>query len=237
MIDSLYRVLDAVGYRHPAHPTLSHMPIGLVFGAWVFIVAGVLLHRPVLAQSARYCCILACVLLFPTALLGYTDWQHYYAGAWLVPIKVKFILAAALLALLLVSIRLDIHPDRQSRGVLTIYTFCLLAVIGMGYFGGELVYGARTLTSSDRFRAGEKLFRANCSSCHPNGGNVISPALPVKGSSRLKDPATFLSFVRNPTLPDGSQGAMPPFSDEEISDHTVHELYQYIVNDLLHQQM
>ena len=33
MIDAFYNLLDKIGYLHPIHPAMTHMPIGLVVGS------------------------------------------------------------------------------------------------------------------------------------------------------------------------------------------------------------
>jgi mono/diheme cytochrome c family protein len=76
--------------------------------------------------------------------------------------------------------------------------------------------------------AGEKTFNLQCSRCHPNGGNVILPDLPLRGSSKLADFNTFLSFIRDPKMPDGSEGVMPVFSKKQLSDQEAKTLYNYI---------
>ena len=78
--------------------------------------------------------------------------------------------------------------------------------------------------------AGEKLFNLHCSRCHPNGGNLILPALPLRGSSKLADFKTFLSFIRDPKMPDGSEGVMPVFSKKEITAQEAKTLYQYLTS-------
>jgi hypothetical protein len=78
--------------------------------------------------------------------------------------------------------------------------------------------------------AGEKIFNLNCNRCHPNGGNVIPPDLPLRGSSKLADFKTFLSYIRDPKMPDGSEGVMPAFSKKQISDQEAQTLYQYITS-------
>ena len=62
---------------------------------------------------------------------------------------------------------------------------------------------------------GAKIFNVNCSRCHPDGGNVVVPILPLRGSSKLADFKTFLSFIRDPKMPDGSEGVMPVFSQTQ----------------------
>jgi len=81
--------------------------------------------------------------------------------------------------------------------------------------------------SSDN-SAGAKIFDDLCKRCHPGGGNIIVPSLPLKGSSKLSDFKTFLSFIRNPGMPDGSEGIMPRFSKRQISDQEAKKLYQYV---------
>ncbi len=78
--------------------------------------------------------------------------------------------------------------------------------------------------------AGEKIFNLNCNRCHPNGGNVILSDLPLRGSSKLADFTTFLSYIRDPKMPDGSEGVMPVFPKKQISDQEAQTLYQYITS-------
>jgi hypothetical protein len=77
-------------------------------------------------------------------------------------------------------------------------------------------------------RAGAKIFADSCANCHPDGGNVIVPSLPLKGSRVLANFRTFLAFIRHPKMPDGSQGAMPAFSQSQISKSQARRLYHYI---------
>ncbi len=82
MIELLYQVLEKIGYFHPIHPPLTHIPMGLVFGAFTFALVALLFRRTILPQLAyNRIILLALVLAFPTILFGYTDWQHFYEGA------------------------------------------------------------------------------------------------------------------------------------------------------------
>ena len=83
--------------------------------------------------------------------------------------------------------------------------------------------------ASEQLKHGENIFNASCRVCHVDGGNVLEPRFPLKGSQKLSDFKTFLSFIRNPKMPDGSSGAMPSFSDSAISDKDADDLYQYFV--------
>jgi mono/diheme cytochrome c family protein len=98
---------------------------------------------------------------------------------------------------------------------------------GQGYCGpGMGAYGRQGAQGQPQGGAG--LFSANCASCHPGGGNTIVPDLPIQGSPQLESFGAFRAYVRNPTLPDGEQGAMPSFSSRRISDQQMRELYQYL---------
>ena len=97
------------------------MPIGLVTGALVLGFVAWFFRRPSLWQAARYCLILALIFLIPTALLGYMDWQYYYAGAWLFYIKMKLILAGVLLVLLSIGLIVTRKPEVNPIASLTIY--------------------------------------------------------------------------------------------------------------------
>jgi mono/diheme cytochrome c family protein len=94
---------------------------------------------------------------------------------------------------------------------------------GMGQ--GQMMGGENP---SETGGAGAKIFSEHCASCHPHGGNIIVPDLPLKGSRVLANYKTFAAFIRNPKMPDGSHGAMPSFGEEKISDEQARELYHYI---------
>ena len=230
MFDIVYRSLAAIGYTHPIHPTEVHMPIGLVVGALVFAVTATVFRRERLAMTPRHCVILAFLWVFPTMLFGFMDWQHFYGGAWLFPIKVKLTVAPTLALVLLVSILLARKHGATSFRVLVCYGICFCLVVILGYFGGQLVYGQKrpASASSREYEAGEKIYATKCSACHPNGGNVIGPTRPVRGSPKLEDLNTFVGWVRHPMAP------MPAFSASTLSEEECKELLAYIRNVLEH---
>ena len=49
MIDAIYGFLQGLGYGHPLHPPLTHLPMGLVIASFVFAVLSLLI-------SQRRCC-------------------------------------------------------------------------------------------------------------------------------------------------------------------------------------
>jgi uncharacterized membrane protein len=226
MFNSVYEFLNSLGYPHPIHPTEVHMPIGLVVGALIFSLVLTLFRRERLTLTPRHCILLAFIWVFPTMLFGFMDWQHFYGGAWLFPIKVKIIVAPLLTVFLFIAILLGRRYGAGSMKVIPFYFISFCCVVVLGYFGGQLVYGGKTSPSPAGFKAGEKVFSANCSACHPQGANVLVPSKPLRNSHELRDLNTFVQYVRHPISP------MPAFSGSRIPDTEVKELYEYIVNVL-----
>jgi mono/diheme cytochrome c family protein len=75
---------------------------------------------------------------------------------------------------------------------------------------------------------GERIFAANCVVCHPNGSNVVAPELALKKAKQLGSLDTFIAFIRAPKMPDGSQGGMPAFPEDLVSNAQAGDLYKYI---------
>jgi hypothetical protein len=207
------------------------MLIGLVVGAFVFSLLAIFLKRPAMVQTARHCIVLAYLFLFPMVLLGYLDWQYYFSGAWLPAITMKIILTGIFLVLITIGI---ILATKSSRVQITamIYGLCFVLLIGLGYYGGHLAFSCMNPTAPWEFEAGAKIYSFQCASCHPNGGNIITPDLPLRGARQLANYNIFLDYLRNPVRPDGSDGEMPAFSARKISDNEARELYGYIVHVL-----
>jgi uncharacterized membrane protein len=225
-VRSFYDLLNAMGYHHPVHPILVHMTIGLSAGAFLFSLAGVLFPNKALRQSGFHCIALALVFVLPTMVLGLLDWAHFYASVWIFPVKMKLILAVALFLFLVTGTLLGLRAKDVTPTALVLYALCFLNVIGMGYFGGELVYGSKpSPAANSSSQAGEQSYRKNCSACHPNGGNTIDPDLPVKGSPKLTDFDSFLSWIRNPNP------GMPPYPESRISEKESRELYEYVAKE------
>ncbi|RLA89109.1 MAG: hypothetical protein DRG34_04025 [Deltaproteobacteria bacterium] len=86
MIEFFYKILTTVGYTHPIHAPTTHIPVGMVIGAFIFGIVSWKFRKENLARTAHHCITLALLALLPTVIVGIMDWQHYYAGAWLFPI-------------------------------------------------------------------------------------------------------------------------------------------------------
>jgi uncharacterized membrane protein len=235
MIEFFYKTLTTIGYTHPVHAPTTHIPVGMVIGAFLFALGAYLLKRSTLALTAWHCVLLALVALFPTVLFGYMDWQHYYAGAWVFPIKMKIGLAVSLLILLVIAVNLGRKAEKVATGVLLIYGLCLLNVTALGYFGGELVYGTKEpekAVEAQEAKVSGDLFNKTCKACHPGGGNAFKANFPLKSAPQLANFETFLGYIRNPKARDGSQTIMPPFPADKISEQQAREIYEYVVQVL-----
>jgi hypothetical protein len=80
------------------------------------------------------------VALLPVAGSGILDWLHFQQGEWNVYIIAKMILAGVLTLLLILSIVLKEKAATRGK-MLLIYLLCLACAGGLGYAGGQLVYG------------------------------------------------------------------------------------------------
>ena len=240
MIDSLYQFVTKIGFPDPLHAPITHIPIGLVIGAFLFLVVGIVFARRNVLTTARHVSILAFLFVFPTILFGVFDWLHFFRGALIPPIKMKMILASAVLVLLALGIILGSEVKIHAGPMLVIYGLAFVAVVGLGWYGARLVYGGWSpgsaqaapqetgKTAAVAGPAGQKLYADNCSACHPNGGNVVAADLPLKTSKKLADLATFTAFIRSPKMPNGSAGDMPAFPADQITDKQAGDLYSYI---------
>lgn len=232
MIDQLYDFFSKWGYIHPIHPPLTHGPIGAIIVAFLLGIAAWIWPRKNLRQSAYYAVIIAFILFFPTVLAGILDWQYYYSGAFFSPIQIKIALTIILLLLLSITLVTGRNANAPIWIMNTLFTLCLINAVGLGYFGGRLVYEGRLPEAEERYSHGRKIFVNRCSGCHVNGGNIIYPNLPLRSAPQLESYEQFLEFIRNPRLPNGEIGPMPAFKADKLTDRQARELYNYIIHGL-----
>ena len=238
VVDDFYHFLDMLGYLHPIHPAMTHMPIGLMVGAF-FLAWFAKLYKSgsysaKLLPSAYHVLVVAYIFYFPTVLFGLLDWQRYLAGAWLFAIKMKLILASVLFVLLTTGVIAGYKSKTKAAVMLSIYTLVLINVTVLGYYGGQLVYAGQTPMGPTQYQAGATVFDSNCSGCHAHGGNIINPNLPLRNAPQLDQANHFIDFIRAPVLPDGSKGAMPSFPRSRISDQQANDLYDYVLHVISH---
>ncbi len=139
MVENIISSLEQIGFTHPLHPMFTHLPMGMVIGAVVFSFFG-LKWKTHLPHTAGYCAILALVCMLPTILAGILDWQSRMEGVWEGLIVAKMVLSFVLTALLILSIVLKRKGASPGR-LFLIYFLCLACAGGLGFSGGELVYG------------------------------------------------------------------------------------------------
>jgi mono/diheme cytochrome c family protein len=95
--------------------------------------------------------------------------------------------------------------------------------MGGGMRGGQGYQGNQG--SQQQYRqqtGGAGLFAANCASCHPSGGNVVVPNLPLRGAPQLSSYSSFRAIVRQ------GRGSMPAFPASSLSDSQLRRLYRYV---------
>ncbi len=141
MTELIFQILNSVGFNHPLHPAMTHVPMGMIMGGFVFGIVSFLLRKPDLAKTAHHCFVLALIGILPTMLLGYMDWQHTYEGEWSTLIVLKMLLAVLLGVLLIFAVKLGRKTEPLSVKVAVIYILCLINTISLGFLGGELQYG------------------------------------------------------------------------------------------------
>ncbi len=236
MGSQLYGLLSDLGYHHPLHPALAHLPVGLTIASFIFIVLALLLKNSSLYSTSKHCLLLALLAVIPTIFTGYLDWQHFYGGALILPIKMKIGLAAALALFLLIASLTGKRDGSATVPGLMIRFLCLLLVTGLGYFGGEIVYGKGSTPAAQKeglnneyIMAGAKLFQANCALCHltDSSDTKIGPGL--KGLFLQKEmpvsgwPVSEQTVERQLKTPFAQ---MPPFA--KLSNEEVAALTEYL---------
>ena len=141
MIHAVYEFLARIGYTHPIHPPITHLPVGLTIGALIFTLIAVIFGREKLRLSAWHCAVLALVGVLPTALLGYMDWQERMGGAWMPVIGWKIGLASGLFVLLFAALFVSRKGRMGFALSILLYVICFGLVMTLGFLGGTLVYG------------------------------------------------------------------------------------------------
>ena len=137
----VFDFLSQLGFTHPLHPAMTHIPMGMVMGAVTFRFVGLIRKFRILARTGFHCIILGLLGIFPTVFTGYLDWQHTFGGEWEFLIVLKMVLAALLLIVLAVIAFKD-DPDQPKLNKMTLlYLLTVLVAIGLGFSGGELQYG------------------------------------------------------------------------------------------------
>jgi uncharacterized membrane protein len=141
MIELVYQTLAKIGYSHPLHPAMTHIPMGMIIGGFLFAVSSAVMRKDDLAKAAHYCYTLSLIFVFPTILLGYMDWQYKFDGEWNRLILTKIILAVMLTMMLGITFLYGKNVKVDMKQKLILYVICFAIAMGLGFIGGELQYG------------------------------------------------------------------------------------------------
>lgn len=221
MISRFYGFLEAVGYSHPIHPPLTHLPIGLVIVVFFSAAWSLVFGRHLLEPKSCYrISLIALFFLVFVVATGYTDWRHFYEGAWLFEIKVKYALTGVLLLTLLVGAVVGYSHEPRSKANFLLYLVAFLSVVGLGYFGAQLVLQEVSSEAPKAFRQGEKLFNRHCGECHAAGD--------LAGSSYVQSSDGFVTFLRGPGKAAGEALAMPAFSESQLSREEAGKILDFV---------
>jgi len=133
MTQIIFEFLNNIGFTHPVHPALTHIPMEMVMGAVTFRLASFLPRLKFLAKTGYHCIILGLLGIFPTAFAGYLDWQHKFGGEWEFLIIVKIILAIVL-TIVMATIAVIDDPETPRFDKKTVFYFLIvLLAIGLGF--------------------------------------------------------------------------------------------------------
>ena len=140
MVENLYSFLATVGFTHPLHPMLTHVPMGMIIGMVVFSLLGLIWKNNNLTETAFHCCVLALLAVGPVIGAGILDWLHLQQGEWNKYIIVKMILGTLLYHS---SGSGGHHEEKRGKpgedAAFLSSLPCLCRRLGL--FRGELVYG------------------------------------------------------------------------------------------------
>lgn len=141
MIELVYQTLAKIGFSHPLHPAMTHIPMGMIIGGFLFAVGSAVMKKDDLAMAAHYCYTLALIFVLPTMMLGYMDWQYRLEAEWNRLIFTKIVLALMLTAMLVTSFFYGKSVKVDIKQKLVLYVICFAIAMGLGFIGGELQYG------------------------------------------------------------------------------------------------
>lgn len=142
MTEFIFMWLQKLGYTHPLHAPITHVPMGMVMGGFVFALFAHVVRKPELFRTALHCYVLALLATPPAMFVGYMDWQHFYRGEANPYVTAKILLGALLLALCVVNIRLLRKETSPRLPVLAACGFSMVVAGLLGFLGGALQYGS-----------------------------------------------------------------------------------------------
>ncbi len=102
----------------------------------------------------------------------------------------------------------------------------ILAAAALVFVTAVIAQSGEKASAADQ--SGEALFKQNCASCHPEGGNIINPQKTLHKKSReannVKTAGDIVRSMRNPGP------GMTKFDEKSIPDNDARKIANYIVN-------
>jgi uncharacterized membrane protein len=114
--------------------------MGMIIGMVLFSAFGLIAKNAAFSQTAFHCSVLALLAVVPVIGAGILDWLQFQQGAWNPYIIVKMVLGFILTVLLVISVVFKRNGASPTK-MLVVYLLCLACAGGLGYSGGELVFG------------------------------------------------------------------------------------------------
>lgn len=139
MVTFIYKTLESIGFTHPLHPAITHLPMGMIMGGFIFALLA--FRKEALWKSAHYSFIVALVFAPPTIILGIMDWLYRYRGNMDTLFTLKFIFAGTLLIVLSAAVYLGQQEKRNDKLLFVMYLLSLFNAIALGFTGGAIAYG------------------------------------------------------------------------------------------------
>lgn len=145
----LYAPLKALGYSHPIHPIFVHLTIGTIVAAFIFDYVAWIFGKPKLYTTARHNLVVAFPSYIVTGFVGLADWSGNYQVASLNPSSnpvmfafgMKFVLSGVLLLLFIAAYFVFKTRREEDLSRHLLYLLLFLNVVGLGFFGGNVIYG------------------------------------------------------------------------------------------------
>ena len=141
MTDFVFNLLETIGFTHPIHPPITHIPMGLAIGGFVFALIAYFYKKPQFYKTSYHCTIFALVGIPPTIISGLLDWQNSYAGEWLPAIIIKLVMAVVMTVFLIAAVYLGKNAEKSPIRYLLVYSVIIVSACILGYWGGDLIFG------------------------------------------------------------------------------------------------
>jgi uncharacterized membrane protein len=141
MTEFIFMWLEKIGFTHPLHAPVTHIPMGMVMGGCLFALIAHFAKKPALFRTALHCYVVALIAVLPTMFIGYIDWQHFYRGEANPYVIAKICLGTLLFVICGVNVSL-LRKDTSNKWAIVSVSAVSFGVAGLlGFFGGELQYG------------------------------------------------------------------------------------------------